>query len=114
MAARQLVSFYEVVLRALSMDRLRARLQDKKLTGDPVFRPLDVHRLIASRETRVMVLDRARPLSKLKNLETRKAKPISLRLDDRSDGRADTVVVEYHLDLFDTQLSRDDRPVALL
>src|SRR5262245_29747158 len=61
-----------------------------------------------------MVLDLACPICKLQNLKTSETKAFSLRFDDVADHRADTVVVEDHLDLFYAKLPRDDRPVTHL
>src|SRR5437868_2825613 len=60
-----------------------------------------------------MVLDRACPLRKLHHFETGEAKTISLCFDDITHLRTCVVIGEDHLDLFDAELTGDDRTKPL-
>src|ERR1043166_2096105 len=60
-----------------------------------------------------MFLDRTCPLGKLHYFESGEAKTVTLCLDDITHLRAGVVVGKDHLDLFNAELSRDDRAKSL-
>src|SRR5690348_2067604 len=93
----------------LRVDGFGARLKDKKLARDAVFRPLDVHRLRAPGALRIMFFDETSPLRELQDLKTGETETVALRFDDVSDHRSDAVVVENHFDFLDAELAGDDR-----
>ena len=60
MTTGKLIRFDEIVIGFLRVNRLGPRLKDKQLSGDSIFRPLDIHRLMLAGELAPAGVDVAR------------------------------------------------------
>ena len=87
------------------MNGFGPRLQDVQLAGYAVLGPFYVHRLVATRDPRIVVLDVARPFGKLQHLEASKAHSISLRFNYVANLCSCATISKDHLHFLNAKLS---------